>query len=75
MKKFNTPFDPLILHNVSPNYRFMDEDITNRVPELYSDVRFSKSDVYRSIKFINYSCYKPISNVFFQELKKVRNDI
>ena len=66
--------DEKILKRVSPNYRFMNVDETNFIREFYTGIRFSKSTRHRSSQYINYSCYKPISNLFLKQLLKINEN-
>jgi hypothetical protein len=70
-KKSAIVTDEEVLKRISPNYRFMNVDETNFIREFYVGVRFSKSKKHRSYQYINYSCYKPISNLFLKQLLKI----
>ena len=61
-----------ILKRIPLNYHYMHVDPTNGIKELYSDVRFSTSKKHRSNKsYINYSNYKPNSNLFLKQILKI----
>ncbi len=61
-----------VLKRIPLNYHYMHVDPTNSIRELYSEVRFSSSTKHRSMRsFINYSNYKPNSNLFLRQILKI----
>ena len=63
--------DVSVLDNISLNYRFMHVDKANYIREIYTGIRFSESKKHRASLYINYSCYKPISNLFMKQILKI----
>lgn len=62
----NTIFSESLLQKAPINYRYMVEIETSSFNEDAPGYRFSKSHRHSSKAFINANCYKPISDIIFQ---------